>query len=85
MAEQGAVVDLNDAIDRYGAWGAPQLRVAIVLFALGVGSLVLTNVLDGQQSDLETLEAEAQALRDEDAGLASERYEALALSSQIPR
>ena len=83
LAERGAIIDLNDAVDRYGTWGAPQLRVAIVLFALGVGSLVLTNVLDGQQSDLETLEAEAQALRNEDAGLASERYEALAISSQI--
>ena len=83
LASRGAIVDLNDAIDRYGVWGAPQLRAAIVLFALGVGSLVMTNILDDQQADLEALEADAQALRDADAGLASERYEALALASQI--
>ena len=79
----GALVDLNDAVDRYGTWGAPQLRAAVVLFVLGAGSLVLTKVLDNQATDLEALEAEAQALREEDAGLASERYEALAVSSQI--
>ena len=83
LASRGAIVDLNDAIDRYGTWGAPQLRAAIVLFALGVGSLVMTNIFDNQESDLEALEADALALREEDAGLASERYESLALASQI--
>ena len=29
LASRGAIVDINDAIDRYGTWGAPQLRVAI--------------------------------------------------------
>ena len=83
LQSRGALVELTDAIDRYGTWGAPQLRVAVVLFLLGVGSIVITQTLDAQHADLESLEAEAQALRDEDVGLASERYEQLALSSQI--
>ncbi len=83
LEQRGALVDLQDAVDRYGTWGAPQLQVALVLFALGVGSILLTQVLDGQNADLESLEAQAQEMREQDAGLASEQYEKLAEQSQI--
>jgi uncharacterized protein YjbI with pentapeptide repeats len=83
LESRGALVQIEDASDRYGTWGAPQLRAAIVLFALGVGSLLLTTYLDGQDTNLEYLEQEAQLLRTEDAGLAAKKYEALAEKSQV--
>ncbi len=83
LEQRGALVDLQDAVDRYGTWGAPQLQAALVLFALGVGSVLVTQALDTQHNDLESLEAQAQEMREQDAGLASEQYERLAEQSQI--
>ena len=83
LASQGAIIDIGDASDKYSSFGAPQLRVAIALFAIGLGSLLVNVYMNNQQTDTASLEKEAQELRESNLELASIRYEELAEKSQI--
>lgn len=83
LANQGAIIDIGDASDKYTSFGAPQLRVAIALFTIGLGSLLVNVYMNNQQTDTASLEKEAQELRESNLELASIRYEELAEKSQI--
>ena len=82
LEQRGAIIDLLDAADRSAAFGAPQLRVALVLFSLGMGGILLNSYFDSQIPDLTVLEERAKGLRLENPAAASIEYEQLAKQSQ---
>ena len=78
---RGALVALEDAQD-HSIGPVNQIRAAIVLFGLGIGSVLFSSYLSSTPSELSSLEKEAEELRLEDPMLASQKYEALAEQTQ---
>jgi uncharacterized protein YjbI with pentapeptide repeats len=81
LAERGARVDELKADTLRGSLGVSQLRAAVALFSLGLGSYLFTSYLASQQPNIDALEAEAVELSQSDPLEASQRYEALAEQS----
>ncbi|MEC7983935.1 MAG: pentapeptide repeat-containing protein, partial [Myxococcota bacterium] len=79
LISRGARID--DASSMQNPMGISQLRAAVFLFALGLGTYLFTSYITSQETDIVAMEEEIKALSLEDPTLASERYESLATQS----